>query len=91
MYESPGASDKKYLARRGMEYSIQCLFKIGGKILHFSSFSMPPAAIHNGPKVREEGFYSNTVYYDRIAKICNEHSISYSMFLFANIHSVTLS
>lgn len=42
----------------------------------------------NRPKAPEEGFHSYTNYYQRIARICNEQSVSYSMFLFSNVESV---
>ena len=54
-----------------MEYTIQCLFKIGGRIFHLMQNTMPSTGALHGPKVKEDGFYSSTLYYNKIAALCN--------------------
>lgn len=58
--------------------------------MHFVGSAIPSAGVVHVPKNKEEGFFSATVYYDRIAKICNEHAVSYSLSLFCSTESVSL-
>lgn len=50
LYPSISFGRTNILAKRGIEYCLQCLLKIGGKIFHFLQTSMPHQGMINAPK-----------------------------------------